>query len=174
MKGLGSSCCKPCQVKGVIVAIHELFHLSQVDLIFYFKTSYLFSFISKLLDKSFIGLTIRRNSGMHSLNRIFSDSSSSYMGSVLSSSSGSLMDLLLFFFLCTGVSSLLITGSSKSFTEVSSFLSKGILIPLPLPFYTRASCFSSSRIFNAFSLLLWDRGLWFLLHRIFNAFSLLL
>jgi hypothetical protein len=74
----------------------------------------------------------------------FSDSFSSCMGIVLSTSSGSLMALLLFFFLYTGVSSFLIIGSSKSFIEVSYFLSKGLLIPLPLPFCTGASCFYST------------------------------
>jgi hypothetical protein len=71
MKGLGLSCCKPCQVNGVTVSIHDIFHLIQVDLIFFFKMGYLFSFISNLLDKSFVGLIVRRNSGMHSLNKPF-------------------------------------------------------------------------------------------------------
>jgi hypothetical protein len=71
MKGQSLSHCKPYQVKGMIVANHELFHLSQVDLVFWFKMSYFFSCISKLLDKSFVGLTVRRDSGMLSLNRIF-------------------------------------------------------------------------------------------------------
>jgi hypothetical protein len=71
MKGQSLSWCKPCQVKGMIVANHELFHLSQVDLVFFFKIRYLFPFISKLLDKSFVGLTVRRDSDMLNINRIF-------------------------------------------------------------------------------------------------------
>jgi hypothetical protein len=71
MKGQSLSRCKPCQVKGMIVASHELFHLSQVDLVFYFNMSYLFPCISKMLDKTFVGLTVRRDNGMISLNRIF-------------------------------------------------------------------------------------------------------
>jgi hypothetical protein len=62
---------KPFQVKGMIISNHELFHMSQVDLVFFFKMSYLFPCISELLDKYFVGLTARRDSGMLSLNRIF-------------------------------------------------------------------------------------------------------
>jgi hypothetical protein len=75
--------------------------------------------------------------------RFFSDSSFSCMGSVLSTSSGFLMALLLFFFLYITVSSFLSIGFSMPFSEVSSFLSKVILVPLPLPFFKGVSYFPS-------------------------------
>jgi hypothetical protein len=62
--------CEPCQVQGMVVANHELIHLSQVDLVFCFKTSYFSPCIPKLLNKSFLGMDSKGVGDMCSLNRL--------------------------------------------------------------------------------------------------------
>jgi len=54
----------------MVVANHELIHLRQVDLDFCFEMRYFSPCIPKMLDKSFVGMVVRRDSGMISLNGI--------------------------------------------------------------------------------------------------------
>ena len=54
----------------MVVAIHELIHLSQVDLVFFFEMSYFSPCIPKLLNKSFVSLATKGVGDMCSLNRL--------------------------------------------------------------------------------------------------------
>ena len=160
MKGLGLSCCKPCQVKGVTVAIHELFHMSQVDLILCFKMSYFFSCISKFLDKYFVGLTVRRNNGMHSLNSLF-------LGLLFLLHGKCLVYLIRFLDGFTFILLSLDMGFFTSYHRLLKFFHKGFIFSLQrsfstftLPFMYRGFLFLFHRIFNAFSPLLLNRGFW--------------
>jgi hypothetical protein len=151
----------------MIVANHEIFHLSQVDLFFCFKMSYFFPCISKLLDKSCVGLTVRRDSGMLSLNRVF---------------------LRLFFLLhgkcfvhlirfLSGLTFTLLSMHNSLFISYHRLLELfhwGFLLSLQRSFSTftflyKGFLFSFNRLLNAFL-----RGLISLIQRSFSTFPLLL
>ena len=160
MKGLGPSCYKPFQVKGVTIAIHKLCHLGSVRHGFLFQLSNLLYCIPKFLDKSFEGLTIRRSSDMHSLNRIFL--------SLLFHLHGKFLVYLIRFL--GGFSFTFLTlhmGFFFSFHDRFKVFHRGFIFPLQryfstftLPFLYRGFLFLFHKIFNAFTLLLLNRGFW--------------
>jgi hypothetical protein len=149
------------------IASYAIFHLSQVDLVFYFKMSYFFPCISKLLDKPFVGLTVKRDSDMINLNRL--------LLRLLFLLHGKCFVHLIRFL--SGLTFTLLSLHNCFFISYHMLLEvfhRGFLFSLQRSFSTftfmyKGFLFSFDRLLNAFLI-----GLISLLQRSFSTFTLLL
>jgi hypothetical protein len=124
----------------MVVASHDLIHLSQVDHVFCFETSYFSLCIPELLNKSFVGPVAKGVLDMCSLNRLLLILFFHLYRSFLACFINLLKTLPLCIFSCTTTFSLYFIGFLQSFIGISSSLSKGLLVPLPLILFTGVSC----------------------------------
>jgi hypothetical protein len=138
----------------MVVASHELIHLSQVDLVFCFETSYFSPCIPKLLNKSFVGLATKGVVDMCSLNKIL---------------------LVLFFhmyriFLACFISLL------KTFSFMLILLHNNLFFIFHRFFtiFHKDFIFPLQRYFGTFTLDFMYKGFLFLLYIFFNVFPFLL